>query len=89
MPLANEPPKVIAHANQKHPYAITSGDKSQITIPVCASASRYTILHMVIFDRKHLQAEMTVGEVQETFYGLSDSGWMDSVLFEEWFTNHF
>ena len=89
LPLAHKPPKVVAHATQKHPYAVTSGDKSHITIMACASASGYTIPPMVIFDRKHLQVEMTVGEVPGTFYRLSDSGWMDSVLFEEWFTNHF
>ena len=30
-----------------------------------------------------------VGEIPGTLYGLSGSGWMDSVLFEEWFTSHF
>ena len=32
---------------------------------------------------------MTDGEVPGAFYGLTDSGWMDSVLFEQWFRNHF
>ena len=44
---------------------------------------------MVIFDRKSLKPEMTIGEVPSTFYGLSQSGWMDSELFEEWLKNHF
>lgn len=44
---------------------------------------------MVIFDRKALKPDMTVGEVPGTFYGLSESGWMDSELFEEWFKHHF
>ena len=44
------------------------------------STSGYTILPMVSFDRKHLQVEITVGEVPGTFYGLSNSGWMDAVL---------
>ena len=79
LPLAHKPPKVAAHAIKKHPYAVTSGDKSHITILACASASGYTIQPMVVFDRKHLQVEMTVGEVPGTFYRLSDSGWMDSV----------
>ena len=85
LPLAHKPPKVVAHATQKHPYAVTSGDKSQITILACASASGYTIPPMIIFDRKHLQ----IGEVPGTLCGLSGSGWMASVLFEEWFTSHF
>ena len=89
MPLVHKPPKVVSHVQQRHPYAVTSGDKSQITVLVCASASGYTIPPMVVFDRKHLQVEMTAGEVPGTFYGLSDSGWMDAELFQEWFSNHF
>ena len=89
MPLVHKPPKVVSHVSQKHPYAVTSVDKSQITILACASASGYTIPPMVVFDRKQLQAEMTDGEVPGAFYGLTDSGWMDTVLFEQWFRNHF
>ena len=88
MPLSPRPPKVAARIGQ-HPYAITTGDKSQITVLACASASGYTIPPMVIFDRKHLQAEMATGEVPGTFYGLSDTGWMDSELFHKWFVHHF
>ena len=83
MPLVHKPPKVVSHVSQKHPYAVTSADKSQITILACASASGYTIPPMVVFDRKQLQAKMTDGEVPGAFYGLTDSGWMDTVLFEQ------
>ena len=89
MPLCHKPPKVVAGVGQRHPYAVTSGDRSQITIMACGSASGYSIPPMVIFDRKHLQMEMTKGEVPGTFYGLSDSGWMNAELFQEWFQNHF
>ena len=89
MPLVHKPPKVVSHVSQKHPYAVTSADKSQITVLACTSASGYTIPPMVVFDRKQLQAEMTDGEVPGAFHGLSDSDWMDTVLFEQWFRNHF
>ena len=36
-----------------------------------------------------LEPELTIGEVPGTMYGLSDSGWVDSEIFESWFTNHF
>ena len=55
MPLTHKPPKVVAQVHQKHPYTITSGDKSQITVMASASASRYAIPPMVVYDRKHLQ----------------------------------
>ena len=41
--LSHKPPKVVVKAGQKHPYAVTSGNKAQITVLACASASGYTI----------------------------------------------
>ena len=32
---------------------------------------------------------MTRNEIPGTFYGLSETGWMDAELFEEWFNSHF
>ena len=89
LPLTHKPPKVVARVGQKHPYAVTSSDKGQITILACGNAAGYCIPPMVIFDRKSLNSDWAIGEVPGTFYGLSDSGWMDAELFEEWFKNHF
>ena len=89
MPLMHKPPKVIAGVGQKHPYTITGSDRSQITILACANAAGYCIPPMVVFDCKVLNPKLAAGEVPGTFYGLSDSGWMDSELFEGWFKNHF
>ena len=55
----------------------------------CCNAAGYTIPPLVIFDRKTLKPEMTVGEVPGTMYGLSSSGWIDTELFELWFAHHF
>ena len=89
MPLSQKSPKVVAQVGQKHPYSVTCGDKSQMTILACASASGYNIPPMVVFDRKHIQADMTANEVPGTFYGLSKTGWMDGELFKERLKNHF
>lgn len=89
LPLTHKPPKVVAKVGQKHPYAVTSGDKAQITILACGNAAGYCIPPMVIFDRKSLNPDWAIGEVPGTFYGLSDSGWIDTELFDEWFKNHF
>ena len=43
----------------------------------------------IIFDAKNLNMEWTKGEVPGTTYGLSDSGWIDSELFKQWFFQHF
>lgn len=36
-----------------------------------------------------LKLELAQGEVPSTIYGLSDNGWIDSEIFEGWFTRHF
>ena len=89
MPLDPCPPKVITHKGVKHSTSITTGDKAQITTLACCSAAGYVIPPLVVFDRKNLKPEMTVGEVPGTMYGLSSNGWMDTELFELWFKHHF
>ena len=74
---------------QKHPRALTSGNKKQITVLGCVNASGYAIPPLVIFARKSLNPLLTVNEVPGTMYGLSDTGWMDSEIFSNWFTHHF
>ena len=89
MPLDPCPPKVITQKGVKHSASITTGDKAQITTLACCSAAGYVIPPLVVFDRKKLKPEMTVGEVPGTLYGLSSNGWMDTELFELWFVHHF
>ena len=89
LPLTHKPPKVVARVGQKHPYTVTSNEKAQITVLACGNAAGYCIPPMVVFDCKTLKLVMTTGEVPGTFYGLSESGWMDTVFFEEWLKNHF
>ena len=89
MPLDPAPPKVIARKGQKHTQSITTGNKTQITVLSCCSASGHVLPPMIVFDRKTLKAEMTVGEVPGSMYGLSESGWVDGELFDLWFRHHF
>ena len=44
---------------------------------------------MVIYDRKRLRPELYQGEISGTSYGLSEKGWIDGEIFEEWFEDHF
>jgi len=44
---------------------------------------------MVVWDRKKLKPELTVGEVPGTLYGLSRKGWIDQELFDAWFNSLF
>ena len=80
---------VIVPRGIKHPTSITSGNKAQITVLACVSASGYALPPLVIFDRKTLKPELTEGEVPGTMYRLTASGWIDSEIFSIWFTHHF
>ena len=44
---------------------------------------------MIVFDRKTLKAEVTVGEMPGSMYGLSESDWVDGELLDMWFRHHF
>jgi hypothetical protein len=88
VPLAPKAPFIVSYRGAKHP-SCTSGNKGQITVLSCCSASGYCIPPFVIFDRKTLSPALTYGEVPGTMYGLSQSGWINSDLFQLWFQNHF
>ena len=89
LPLEHTPSSVVGIVGQKHPRALTSGNKKQITVLGCVNASGYAIPLLVIFARKSLNPLLIVNEVPGTMYGLSDTGWMDSEIFSNWFTHHF
>ena len=74
---------------QKKVRCRTSGNKSQITVIGCVSASGQAIPPFVIFDSKRLNKQWTYGEVNGTTYGMSTKGWVDSELFRGWLTDHF
>ena len=88
-PLDYKSLKVVAEKGCKHPTTIIGGDKSQITVLARVSAAGITMPPMVLFDRKVLKPESTVGEVPGTLYGLTDNGWSNSEMFSLWFQNHF
>ena len=74
---------------EKHPSFITSGGKSHITVLACCSASGNAIPPLVIFEGKIFKEELAAGEIPGTMYALSKSGWIDSEIFDLWFTDHF
>ena len=59
----------------------TPGNKFKITVIRCVSASGQAIPPFVIFDNKSVNLEGTKEEVNGTAYGLSDKGWVYTVLF--------
>ena len=81
-PLQGHQSTIIAEKGCKHPTAVTTGDKSQITVLACVSASGVRLPPLVIFDRKVLKADLTLNEVPETIYALTDNGWSNSEVFD-------
>lgn len=88
IPLQHRPGRRIAVKGQKHVNVLTSGNKTNITLLACVSASGYALPPMVIYNHKNLSPELARGEVVGIIYGLS-SGWIDGELFSEWFRHHF
>ena len=88
-PLEHKTGKIVTRTGQKHTYNVTSGNKTQITVMACVSAAGYALPPMVIYDRKGLNPQWTEGEVPGTRYGLNETGWIDSNLFDGWFQEVF
>ena len=89
MPLEHKMPKTVAQKGTKKVRQRSSGNKAQISILACGSATGQAIPPIVIFSGKHFNYDLAEGEVSGTFYGMSDSGWMDQDLFAKWFSSHF
>ena len=88
-PLEHKPGKLVGVKGQKDFHSTTSGEKAQLTVLACVSATGYALPPLIIFDRKRLKPALTDSEILGTSYGLSNKGWIDSEIFEEWFESHF
>ena len=89
MPLDAKQLKRVALKGVKKIQGPSSGNKSQITVVACGNAAGHMIAPMVIFKGERFNHEWTVGEVPDTLYGMSDSGWIDKELFFLWLKNIF
>ena len=85
----HKPPAVVAVRGQQHTRAVTTGNKRQVTVLACANAAGYYLPPLVILKRKTLPPAILREEVASTRYALSDTGWMDSDTFDDWFESHF
>ena len=89
MPLDPKSPNILTKKGVKKVCNRTSGRKGQITVVACGNAAGQVIPPMVIYDAKKLNHAWTANEIPGTRYGLSDKGWITTVLFEGWLTEHF
>ena len=89
MPLEPRPPKVITKKGQKKVRYQTSGQKQQITVIGCGSATGHVIPPFVVFAAKHLNYLWMKNEVPGTRFAVSDNGWVNNELFSFFLTKHF
>lgn len=55
----------------------------------CTNAPGYALPPLVIFARKSLNFDLTIDEVPGTMYGISDNGWIDMEIFDNWFIHYY
>ena len=89
VPLDPRPSKVLAARGQKKVCYRSSGNKSQITVIGCGSASGQVLPPFIIFAAKQLNELWMRDEVVGSRYAVSDSGWIDQELFFYWLSEHF
>jgi len=85
VPLEHRSPLVIAKRGQCKVRYCTSGNKSQVTVVACIKATGQCMPLFIIFNAKNLKIDWTKDEVPGTTYDLSENGWIDMILFKEWF----
>ena len=78
IPLDHRPPKIVTKRGSKKVMCRTSGNKSQITVIGCVSATGQSLPPFVIFDTKRLNMDWTKGEIPGTMY--VRDGWIQNCL---------
>jgi len=91
MPLQHKIPKVVSTKSTKKVHQVSSGNKTQITVLGCATATGQGMPPMVVFTGKYFNHNIMLsrGEVPGTLYGMSPNRWMDQELFSSRFFTHF
>ena len=72
VPLSPRPPKIIAKKGQKKVRYRTTGDKAQITVIGCGSATGQAIPPFIIFAAKQISPLWTIDEVNGSRFAVSE-----------------
>ena len=85
--IVHKPAKVIAQVGRRNVPALTSAEKGRThTILSCVSASGQVIPPFMVYPRKRpVPPKMREGAYPNTFFQVSDNGWITKELFFEWF----
>ena len=84
--IVHKPSKVIAELGCRNVYAVTAAERGKHTILSGVSASGYVLPPMMIYPRKKcVPDKLKEGAVPGTLFKSSESGWVNSELYIEWF----
>ena len=89
VPLKPRPPKIVAQKGKKKIRYQTSGQKQQITVIGCGSATGQCLPPFVIFAAKQLNHLWTANEGNGSRFAVSDNSWVDHELFYSFLQKHF
>ena len=89
IPLEPCPPKIIVKKGQKKVRHQTSGQKQQVTIIGCGSATGHVIPPFIVFAAKQVNYLWIRNEVSGSHFAVSDNGWVDYELFSYFLIEHF
>ncbi len=82
--------KVFIQKSEKNAYLRAAGaGKTSYSVLFCISAAGNICPPFVVYKGKNLYQTWTNGGPDGTSYGVTTSGWMEDVVFEEWFTKHY
>ena len=82
-----KPNKVVAELGKRNVYAISAAERGKThTVLLCVLASGFVLPPMMVYHRKTCMPEkLKEGVIPNTLFGNSESGWINSQLFVEWF----
>ena len=88
--LVHTPSKVISTKGKKTVQSRTSADRGEnVTVLVCANAQGTVLPPFIIFKGKRLSPGLTHNAPPGTLFGVSNSSFINSELFETWFSRMF
>lgn len=79
--------KVVVKRGSKHVERIIDTSKTSISVMIAAAADGTLLPPYTVYKAKHIYPSWTEGGVNGAGYNRNSSGWFDSTMFEDWFSN--
>ena len=86
--LDHKTPKVLGLAKEKSHF-VSAGRSPTTTMISCVNASGHTLPPYLICKGKIVTPDMRRGADPGTVFASSANGWSNSIIFKDWFLNHF